>query len=398
IFGSTAADRYLVALVTARDNANDYTVTSATIGGVAATINADAGAVVGSGTAVVLSALVASGSSGDVVVNWSEEIRDDQLCTLLRVTGITSNTAYDSAVDSSTATVDSISASLDVEAGGLVVAVMTSNNSSRTVSWSLANEVVEQADTGAVRVHSAAYEVPGSASTPLAVTATLDGNSNMRAIAAASFSPVTSVAYTLDCAAGSFALTGQDVGLTTQFKIDASQGSYTLTGIDVDLKQGYGLIAEAGSFVLTGNDVAFAAALTMAAGTGAYALTGNDAGLSAGYQIAADVGSFTLTGIDVAFMAALSLAADVGSFTLTGQDVDLTLAMTLNAETGVFILTGQDVTLSFSGWATVPGVGDWTTQAETATWVAQGNSGSWTTRSGTATWTIQTDSDGWVVQ
>lgn len=208
----------------------------------------------------------------------------------------------------------------------------------------------------------------------------------------------SSTAYTLDCDAGSFALTGQDVGLTTQFKVDAAQGTFTLTGQDAALLWGYGIIAEVGTFTLTGNAADLVAALSVAADAGAFTLTGQDAGLAAGYQVAADVGSFILTGNDAEFLAALSVAAESGTFTLTGQDVTLTAALTLEAGAGVYTLTGNDVTLTFSGWSLLPGEGTWTNQSDTATWVVQASGGNWTVQDGTATWVIQPNSGSWTVQ
>lgn len=237
----------------------------------------------------------------------------------------------------------------------------------------------------------------GSGSGAVTYTASLSNNQAGSTVVVR-LREATSVAYTLDCDAGSFTLTGQDAGLTTQFKVDAAQGTFTLTGQDAALLWGYGIIAEVGTFTLTGNSVDFLAALTMAADAGSYTMTGQDAGLSAGYQVAADAGSFTLTGYDAEFLAALSVAAESGTFTLTGQDVTLTAALTLEAGAGVYTLTGNDVTLTFSGWSLLPGEGTWTNQTDTATWVVQASGGSWTVQDGTATWVIQPNSGSWTVQ
>jgi hypothetical protein len=396
-FGAEASDRYLIALISGRDGANNFTASSVTIGGVSASIAAQ---VTNTNTAVqsvIAIAAVPTGASGSVVVDWSEALVEDQVCTLLRVTGLASATAYDTDSGEDTANDTSLAGTIDCEAGGLVVAI-SGNTSNRTSSWSLANEVSDQATTDGGVYQSAAYEIFASAQTGLSVTNTLSGPSNNKNIAIAAFSPVTSVAYTLDCDAGTFTLTGQAAALTTQFKTDADRGTFTLTGIDAELKQGYGIVAEVGSFTLTSYSADLTAAQSLLAEAGAFTLTGNDADLSAGYQIAADLGAFTLTGFDAGFAAALSIAADAGAYSLTGQDAGLVLALTLAAEAGTYTLTGNDVTLTFSGWSLLPGEGTWTNQTDTATWVVQASGGNWTVQDGTATWVIQPNSGSWTVQ
>lgn len=394
-FGTESSDRYLIACISARDAAV-FTADSITIGGVSAAIT-QAPNTSAQTAAVIAIANVPTGASGSVVVNWSEAVADDQLCTLLLATGLSSATAYDTDALEDTVNDTSLAGTIDCEAGGLVVAVSSVING-RTSSWSLANEAADQAGTDGRVAHSVAYEVFGSAQTGLSVTNTLSDRSNNKTFVIAAFSPVTSVAYTLDCDAGSFTLTGQAATLTTQFKTDADRGTFTLTGIDAELKQGYGIVAEVGSFTLTGYSADLTAAQSLLAETGAFALTGYDAGLTAGYQIAADLGAFALTGFDADFAAALSMAADAGAYSLTGQDAGLVLALTLDAGAGTYTLTGYDVSLTFSGWSQVPADGTWANQIDTATWVTQSGSGSWTVQTNTGVWVIQTDTDGWTVQ
>ncbi len=440
-FGSEAGDRYLIALITARDSfSNDFTATAVTIGGVSASLLQTSNPNTTTQSVVAIAA-VPTGASGSVVAGWSEAVASDQLCTLLRVTGLGSATPYDTDAQVSDGNNTTLSGTIDCEANGLVIAVAAVSGT-RTFTPSLANEAADQAASDIGHSHSVSWEIFASAQTALAVSATPSAIASDKTIAIVALSPVATVAYTLDCNGGSFSLTGQAATLTAQFKADADKGTFTLTGIDAELKQGYGLIAEVGSFTLTGNDVALTAVQSLVAEAGAFTLTGIDAGLSAGYQIAADVGSFTLTGFDAVFAAALSLAAetgayaltgqdvnlalalslgaeagsftltgfdaafaaalsmgaDVGAFTLTGTDVDLTAALTITAEGTNFTLTGQAVTLRFSGWANLPGSGDWTTQVDTATWNTQSSGGDWSIQSGSATWTIQPNSGGWTVQ
>lgn len=213
-FGAEDPGRFLIALIVTRD-ALDFSATSITIGGVAATINADTLATGNNLNAVIATALVPTGSSGDVVVNWSEDITRDQACTLLRVTGIASATAYDVGINSeANPALTDITTSLDVEAGGLVVAVNATGGSA-SFTWSLANELNDS--VGDNYSSTAAYEVRVSASAPLTVTATLSATTGSgSALAAASFTPGTSGAVSPPAASLAMSAVAPVVSLSAQ--------------------------------------------------------------------------------------------------------------------------------------------------------------------------------------
>lgn len=89
--------------------------------------------------------------------------------------------------------------------------------------------------------------------------------------------------YTLDLAAGSYALTGKAVSFIRQYVLNAAKGVYTISGKDVVLdKATYYLAVEAGSYALTGKAVSFSRDYAIQAETGSYALTGNAVGFTLG--------------------------------------------------------------------------------------------------------------------
>ena len=77
------------------------------------------------------------------------------------------------------------------------------------------------------------------------------------------------------------------------------------------------IAADAGSFALTGQAVGLPLDDELAALEGVFALTGQDVGLNRNFNLAAAAGSFTVTGIDAEITRVL--IADAGSFSATGQ-------------------------------------------------------------------------------
>lgn len=158
--------------------------------------------------------------------------------------------------------------------------------------------------------------------------------------------------YSLTADSGSYALTGQSVGLLASRTLAAGQGSYALTGQDVALLRLYTLTAAQGSYSLSGQAVALTVSRLLAAGQGSYALTGQAVGLLASRVLAAGQGSYALTGQAVGLvytpLGSYSLIADAGSYSLTGQAVGLLASRVLAAEAGSYGLSGQDVGLVYT--------------------------------------------------
>ena len=158
--------------------------------------------------------------------------------------------------------------------------------------------------------------------------------------------------FTLTAETGSFAIAGNDAGLTyaKSYSITAETGSFALAGNDVDLDANRKLTADAGSFVLTGNSATLTKTTdnTLNAGTGPFTLDGNDSGLKASRKAVADTGSFALNGIDSALKAVRKVSVNTGEFNLGGNNAELTYTPTspsLVAGTGEFALSGNDASL-----------------------------------------------------
>lgn len=155
--------------------------------------------------------------------------------------------------------------------------------------------------------------------------------------------------YTLTAGQGSYALTGQSVGLRIARRMTAAQGSYSLTGQPAGLKRSYPLVASQGSYTLTGQAAGLRIARRIVAAQGSYALSGQSLTLRLARQLSAGQGGYALTGQTVALRIARRLAAGQGSYALTGQAVTLTYSgsgnKTLVAGQGSYALTGQDVAL-----------------------------------------------------
>lgn len=159
-------------------------------------------------------------------------------------------------------------------------------------------------------------------------------------------------AYSLTCSAGSYALTGQSVGLLASRTLAAGHGSYALTGQTVSLLRLFTLTAAQGAYALSGQAVALAVSRMLSAGQGSYTLTGQAVSLLASRVLAAEQGSYALTGQTVGFtytpLGSYNLLADAGSYALTGQAVGLLASRVLAAEAGSYSLSGQAVGLTYS--------------------------------------------------
>lgn len=144
--------------------------------------------------------------------------------------------------------------------------------------------------------------------------------------------------------AGSYALTGQAVGLKAGRRDAMTAGSYALTGRSVILAGGRRLTAEAGSYALTGSSALADHATTATAGS--YVLTGRAIGERAGRRTAAGAGVYSLSGQAALLRADRRDAMAAGTYALTGQDATLTysgggFAPSTVADAGAYVLTGQ---------------------------------------------------------
>ena len=156
-------------------------------------------------------------------------------------------------------------------------------------------------------------------------------------------------AYSLDAAAGSYAITGAAMSPIAAMLMNAEVGAYAITGANATLSYGVSLNAEAGAYAVVGADASLPAALLFNAEAGSYAITGADATLSLGVSLNAEAGVYTITGEDAALVAAMLLNTEAGTYTITGADAELVAesagSYSLDAEAGSYLITGEDADL-----------------------------------------------------
>ena len=169
-FGTAADNRRLSACVQwDNDGGNTRTISSLTIGGVAATVHqvANSSATDNKVNVAIASASVPTGTSGDVVVTWSGTV-DKPHVALWRVTS-ESGTPIDSDKFESTGDA-AVSVTLTVEPGSVLIAAATAGNASANITWTNATE--GQDDTNGAELASAYATVSSGGS--LQVTSTSD--------------------------------------------------------------------------------------------------------------------------------------------------------------------------------------------------------------------------------
>lgn len=172
-FGAEAADRHILNTIAA-GAASARTVSSSTIGGVAASELVDFEAHSGSNAAMIIAA-VPTGATGDVVVTFTGGMVRCAVGTY-RVTGLNSTTPTGSGTDST----DALSASLNISAGGFAVGVVFSKSSPTGVTWTnLAEDVETLAASWETNGNwSSAHENFAAAQTGLALTGDWTGTPN----------------------------------------------------------------------------------------------------------------------------------------------------------------------------------------------------------------------------
>ena len=237
-FGAEASDRDLIAVIATRDSANVYTASSITIGGVAASI-VQTGAANTRTTAIVARARVPTGSSGSVVVNWSESITQDQVCTLLRGTGGSDAAASDSSINDGSAFDTSIATAADLAwgAGDLVVGGVAFVASGGATWSGLSTEDEDLITADGFTAFSAAHEVKGSAASGQSISCSFS-SAQQRSIAVAVFAvaaepPTGTGTGTLQALTGSASglatVTGTAAG-TTAAATGSASGVHGVTG------------------------------------------------------------------------------------------------------------------------------------------------------------------------
>lgn len=191
-FGSVggAGPMLAIALIGVEDSLNSFDASAVSIFGVTPTsfFSVNSGSAV---CAVVAWAVVAAGSSGNVVVDWTEAVSNDQVCTLLTFTGANS-TSYDTGGGATTGSSATVTANIDCPAGGLIIGSFTSTTTG-ALTWTLATVDNHQITTDGNSRVGCAHEIFAGAQTNLAVTVTQGAAVGVKVLAAVSFAPAGNV-------------------------------------------------------------------------------------------------------------------------------------------------------------------------------------------------------------
>jgi hypothetical protein len=156
-----------------RETTVHRTVSSVTIGGVSATIHEQeghTGGATGFGAAIA-SAIVPSGTSGDVVVNFSGSQSECNISGI-RAVGLFNSSPTEALTDTTSGTSNNLSVAIDIPASGFCMAVFTSstNAAGDAVTWA---GVTEEYDTNSGVRESMAWSAGMAAETNRTVSATV---------------------------------------------------------------------------------------------------------------------------------------------------------------------------------------------------------------------------------
>lgn len=194
-FGVADANRYIVAVIGSRKSGASANVTSATIGGVSATIVANNPAfVTNTGYAGIAIAAVPTGTSGNVVINFSGTM---VRCTvgLYSVVGINPTVYSTLEVDGST-----LSGSISTVGGGITIGVAT-NSVNNAFTWTNLTEDYDNNETGESTYRHTSASLVEASTTTKTVTASATGLSGEASLAVAHWQP-TSVTTTTQTITG----------------------------------------------------------------------------------------------------------------------------------------------------------------------------------------------------
>lgn len=179
--------------------------------------------------------------------------------------------------------------------------------------------------------------------------------------------------FSLDCAPGSYSLTGLAASIVAQRMINAALGTYSVSGIAASLVSGKMVNAAPGSYSLTGVAATLLVDRLINAGLGSYSISGVSASLLADRLINAEPGIYQISGVDATFVyvpitgyvldagpgsyiwkaegipghAGTHLLADrllvleVGTYNLTGIAAIISTERFINAEPGTYTLVGS---------------------------------------------------------
>lgn len=186
--GDADSNRIIIVCATSRSsNGTARTLNSASIGGVSATINTQT--TYSGNTNAIFSALVPTGTTGDIVLTWSSTLGNCDI-TVYKSNSLASTTAYDTLTASNA---DPLTGTIDIPAGGVCVGIAKSDITGTSAVWTNLNEDYDGSDTATNSMTSASMNFVSEA-TGLIISC--DYVSSARPVmVVASFSPVTGGGY-----------------------------------------------------------------------------------------------------------------------------------------------------------------------------------------------------------
>lgn len=188
-FSTASTDRRIIVAISGRTQdgtSSGNVISSVTIGGVSATIAVQAqnsGNVQG-----IAIALVPTGTSGDVVVVFSETMTNADIATY-RTTGIGSNVA----TSIGTSTANPLTANINVVAGGVALALAKSDDGATTATWA---GLTERYDEGDANTNDISGASDAFATTQTGLTVSCTWVSSVRPVyVVASFAPTGVISF-----------------------------------------------------------------------------------------------------------------------------------------------------------------------------------------------------------
>ena len=196
---------------------------------------------------------------------------------------------------------------------------------------------------GAFSLNAAAgtYAVSGVAASPVAARI-IDAAPAAYTFTGTAATPVAG--RTVNAAPGAYTVTGTAASLIATRLLNAEAGIYTITGTAATAVAGRVVSADPGAYLLTG----IAADLVhetvgdfvINADPAVYTVTGTTAGLITTRFIVASPADYTITGAAATTAAGRIIVASPGSYALTGVAATLAATRMINAAPGVYLITG----------------------------------------------------------
>jgi hypothetical protein len=133
------------------------------------------------------------------------------------------------------------------------------------------------------------------------------------------------------------------------YTLECDAGSYAITGTAMTPLHDKIVVAGVGTYAITGTAMSPLHGRKVSAGVGAYEITGIEASLLHDRVIACETGSIDITGTEAGLLLARKIAAAMGTYGITGTAMTPKHNKKLSAGAGSYIIDGTAVTLEYSG-------------------------------------------------